>query len=130
MFDCVSWVVVQVIFSLKCQKHSSSIWLACVRFRAARTLNCKEMACLCGLIFCVITICDWPFPKMACNFPAQIIFQKNYILRFCRERNAHLLKCKFEFLEKKHQIFILIYKVAINCYFSGETSLKMTGFGI
>lgn len=26
------------------------------------------------------------FPKMTCNFPAQIIFQKNYILRLCRKR--------------------------------------------
>lgn len=86
MFDCVSWVVAQLIFSLKCQKHSFSIWLSCVHFRAARTLNCKEKRIFVWLDF----LCNYylwlAFSQMTCNFPAQIIFPKNYNLRFCRER--------------------------------------------
>lgn len=71
-------------------------------------LTVRKKGYLCGLIFCVITICDWLFPKWHVIFQHRLFFQRITILGFA-ERDAHLLKCEFEFLEKKHQIFILIY---------------------
>lgn len=84
----------------------------------SRTRDCKWKGGLCWLVFCVIAVCGCPFPKMTCNFLAQLrLFFKRITFSRFAERDAHCQKCKLEFLEKKHQILILICKVVIYCSF-------------
>lgn len=69
------------------------------------------------------------YPRWHVIFQHRLFFKTITFPNFA-ERDVHLLKCELKCLEKKNQILILICKVAINCYFSEEASLKMASFDV
>lgn len=115
-------------FSLKCQRHLSPNWYSCVRSRVARSLNREWEKDVCIAWFAVRLLFVIVFyPRWHVIFWHRFFFKTITFSGFA-ERNVYLLKCELKFLEKKHPILILICKVAINCYFSDEASLKKASF--